>query len=1040
VLLEQVERGNVLLFIGERIVRDANGQVVIDQLATKLASRCGANHPEAYTFAEAAQACEDEKGRYELVQFVRDEIERLGDEPQRIHRLIARLTQCQVWVTTCFDSRLERACAEIGRPLQPITGKIEVAFDDDQKTRLYKLRGSVERVESLILTEEDYERFFEEHASISVVLRAYLASKTVLFIGYDLADPQFRNLYRRVTDLLDNYARRAYAFGETPALRVARWCKRHGIEVVEVGATEFLEALLAQLASRVKAEPDAVPPRLVEPATALPLPERPYKLLAHYEPGDAKIFFGREQEIQTLTSLIHAHRLVLLYGISGTGKTSLLLAGVVPRLGQADPIYTTLYVRGRSEPARMIRDRVRRLLPAADLPQSSSLVDFLMAATVALARPLVIFLDQFEEFFIHTDDPQSRQEFLTELGDLYNAADVPVKIVFTLREEWFAFMSELESDIPEIYRVKLRLLPLSRTQASQAITQPAQQLGIDYAPELVERLLDDLAGIKVDGESTSIMPPQLQLACSALYERARSQRRSWITIEDYVTVGETEGILARYIEEALREFPGEQRELAKTVLMTLVSAQATRTWATLDDIAVRTGAAVETVETVLARLMRQWLVRRLEDDKSYELTHDVLAATIADWIGDEDRQIKQIQEMLRRELADWQQDFTVFPSQSKFQRINSLRDQLRLTDDETALLLRTALLYDEEIAYWLAQIKRPDDQVAILMTMLKGEAQQARRTAAVVLAAFPHESVTQELATVALTDPDPDVREMAAISLGRMGSRSGIERLTNNLLTGKNGEQDRAVRALAIIQDVAPVHSPTIPFPLWRPIYVELAKLRFLRQWPQIRMVTAVGAVAGVVGFALTLTPLLALQWFATFRRSEQVIQDLLFIVFFSALLGLIAGSGLAFGISVGKALVSEHITIGRMLGGALLGGVSFAIALFPLQSVPGGMLLGALAGFGITSPLLVNRRRSAQLIGGMVGAALGLLLFVNFYDPKLLSPAGSIMMLVMAGGVSGLIMAFAIGWAEARWPGEGIKPVQVLRWEEIAPEERDPA
>ena len=140
-LLEQVERGNVLLFIGERVVRDAQGRAVLDQLTAQLAARCGLGEAETHTFSEAAQAYEDDKGRQSLVQFLRDQLEALGDEPQRAHRLIARLTDCNVLVTTCPDRRLERAFEEAERPLDVVIGNLDVAFEDERKARLYKLRG-----------------------------------------------------------------------------------------------------------------------------------------------------------------------------------------------------------------------------------------------------------------------------------------------------------------------------------------------------------------------------------------------------------------------------------------------------------------------------------------------------------------------------------------------------------------------------------------------------------------------------------------------------------------------------------------------------------------------------------------------------------------------------------------------------------------------------------------------------------------------------------------------------------------------------------
>src|SRR5215213_2318144 len=191
-LFEQVERGNVLLFVGERVVRDADGLVAIDQLTAQLAARAGLGSAVGITFPDAAQAYEDTTNRQALVQLVRDYFEALGDEPQPAHRSIARLSSVTLLVTTCLDRRLERAFADTGRPLDVIIGTVDIAFEDERKPRLYRLRGALDQVESLVLTEDDYESFFDNQSSISVVLQGYLARKTILFIGYDLADPHFK--------------------------------------------------------------------------------------------------------------------------------------------------------------------------------------------------------------------------------------------------------------------------------------------------------------------------------------------------------------------------------------------------------------------------------------------------------------------------------------------------------------------------------------------------------------------------------------------------------------------------------------------------------------------------------------------------------------------------------------------------------------------------------------------------------------------------------------------------------------------------------
>jgi hypothetical protein len=709
-LLEQIERGNVLLFIGERIVRDAEGQAAIDRLTAQLAARCGLSDAEIYTFPEAAQAYEDDKGRYALVQFIRDQLEALGDEPQRAHRLIAGLTDCNVLATTCLDRRLERAFEKRERPFDVIIGNLDVAFEDERKAQLYKLRGSVERAESLVLTEDNYETFFEDQASISVVLQGYLARKTILFVGYDLTDPHFQRLYRKVTVPLDDFARRAYAFGEALPQRVCRWCERHGIEVVETDATAFLGALSEQLAARARPAP-AAPPRPVEEPAA-PLPERPYKLLDYYEAKDAAIFFGRRDETQHLTSLIHAHRLVLLYGGSGTGKTSLLLAGAGPRLKSAEPPYQTIYVRALEDPALVIRRMVRRRLSEANLPQDGSLVDLLEAATKALDHTLVIVHDQFEEFFIRLS-PEFRAAFIAELGALYDARDVPVKVVLSLREDWLASVGEIEERIPEVFRTRVRLLPLTRDQARQAIAAPVERLRISYEPTLVEQLLDDLTV----GESAAVMPPQLQLVCSALYDGLGPDERQ-ITLAAYEQLGGARGVLQKYLDDELARLGGDEQALARGALEELVTSQSTKAVKARGELAVALGVDAPELEPVLEKLVRARLLRpveRAEAERAYELAHEYLIGEIV--LSPEAVARKEAEELLRQGVDNWQRFEALLPAET-FALIDAQRDRLRLPVEAQELMLRSALRHGAAVGPWLVRMEDVEQALALAQEAL----------------------------------------------------------------------------------------------------------------------------------------------------------------------------------------------------------------------------------------------------------------------------------------------------------------------------------
>lgn len=1020
-LREQLERRNVLLFAGEGI----NSGILPSsaELASELAERCDYPAEEQKTLPRVAgYYVLTTRDRHGLIDFLRGRLDRPGLAPSPSHRLIAQLRP-RVIVTTTYDHLLEHAAREAAIEYTSVVGNAEVAYGDEQDVLLVWLWGVLDRPDSVVITEDDRRRFLAGRENLSDILRGELAQRTWLFLGFDAEDEWFRDFYDSVTRGLDRHRRRAYIVGATPSAYTRAWWAERA-ELLDYEIELFLSELSNRLRDRER------PARVTseqDEQVAVSLPERPYKLLDHYDSQDTAIFCGRAWETQQLTSLIHAHRLVLLYGASGVGKTSLVMAGAVPRLERADPTYETVLVRVLQDPTHAVRSAIQRRLPEADLPEDSSLVDFCDAATRALDSTLVLVLDQFEEFFIRFS-PKGRAPFIDELGALYNAHDVPVKMLFSLREDWLASMGEIEECcIPEVYRVKMRLLPLSRDQARQAITTPLERLELRYDPALVDRLLDDLVADEAMGsEGVAVMPPQLQLVCNAIYEHARAEGRQNIAMADYEAVGGAQGILARYIETALREHPGEERELAKGVLMALVTSQTTKAGIDLETIAAEIGAEGTVVERVLFRLTRQRLVRRLDVGQIYELAHDVLAETVGAWISEEDRHIKQARELLRRELADWQHDPTVFLSQSKFQRINALHDSLRFTDEEAAFLLRAAILYGEDVPYWLEQVGE-DSQADILVEMLGNEAQQARLGAAKHLAEFPQDRVATILARTALEDPEPAVRDTAAVSLGRMGGQAGIGHLMETAQTGESAQQARAVRALALIQDVAPDRLAEKKGRIRRQVHFKLARIRFSRNWPKIRLVIAAGAVGGALGFGLGLGPLMALHSVALYD-DPALFLDVVFIAPVLALFGLLAGAVMAFGISTCESLLSRKPRLGRALGGAVLGGLGFA-AVFSPQVIADSMelpaalvilgsgLFGVMIGLGITAPVVLSPKRAAALGGGVVGGALGIVVwratgFAPFQVGSVPTPV-----LLVSGGLVGLILAFSITWAEGRWP-----------------------
>lgn len=1010
-LIEQINRNNVIPLVGEGINRGV--LPTLTDLATDLAARCDYPEEEPLTLARVAAYYQLTSGdRHSLIEFLRRRLEHSRMAPSPSYNLLVKL-QPKVIVTTCYDRLLERAVQTAGYAYTPVIANEEVAYSEEQQMMLVWLLGALDRPNSLVVTEDDHRRFMTDRKSLSYILRAELCRRTWLFLGFETQDEWFLNFYDGVVRDLDLHNRRAYIVGTNMnAYARAWWSKRAHILDVEV--EPFLSELVRQTDPvRPQNQTNGVPTE-DNNIVYVPLPDRPYKRLDFYETKDAPIFFGREQEIQTLCSLIHAHRLVLFYGPSGAGKTSLLLAGVLPRLEQTEMEYQPFYLRTLDDPIKAIGQAVQRHFTDVELPASGSLVDFLAAAARSAEGPLIIVLDQFEEFFTRFT-PQRRQTFIDELGSLIDSRDIPVKVVLTLREDWLAAVNEIRHRIPEIFNTDMRLLPLTQDQARLAISGPAERMGVQFEPALIDQLLADLAEDDNPTSEQLIMPPQLQLICTAVYDQARADGRRRITLADYENVGGGIGILDRFIENALQVHKEESRELAKRILMSLVTSHQTKGGRQPASLGAELGVDAETVKPILSRLTEQRLLRRLDENDTYELAHDILAATIAGWISETDRQLKEIREQLERDLADWRHDDQILLSQGKFRRIDQMRERIHFDVEAAAFLLRSAVLYNESVEYWLEK-SEPDIQQQILLEMLTHDTNQARLTAAQWLTRFSHEEVAVALAQTSLADNDGVVRDTAADSLGHLekSSENALLLLANSMDTGQKQDRSRATRALALAGNISPELLNTLTSKSRWKVRRELGQIRMQRDRSKLGRMTAAGVAGGAVGIGLGL----GIPWVLETTATLQTTMDLIFILPLFAVFGAIAGGWLAFGIGTGEALFDQQGSIGRVLTAVIIGGLGLAVIFTPVM-ILGGTLIG-IVGAGMLGVLLVlgivlprSWPWPIRLLTGALSGALGfVILGYTGFDPLHLEilPVGFVLLF---GFLCGGIQAFSILMAE---------------------------
>ena len=203
----------------------------------------------------------------------------------------------------------------------------------------------------------------------------------------------------------------------------------------------------------------------------------PYPGLEAFTAENQHFFFGRRNDTQLLISNLYASALTVVYGSSGVGKTSVVLAGVVPeveREGEAAILVHRTWqdaARARSLGDRMVQavaDKLQQPPIAADAP-----LDVLAERLAARwRRPLFLVFDQFEEYFLHNEPSDEPDSLDGELARLINRRDLAVNVMIVMREDSIAALDRFRHRIPTLLNNLYRLEHLTQHEARSAIEEP----------------------------------------------------------------------------------------------------------------------------------------------------------------------------------------------------------------------------------------------------------------------------------------------------------------------------------------------------------------------------------------------------------------------------------------------------------------------------------------------------------------------------------------------------------------------------------------
>ena len=316
----------------------------------------------------------------------------------------------------------------------------------------------------------------------------------------------------------------------------------------------------------------------------------PFKFLDPYTRRDHKIFFGRDLEVEQLYNAVNKNRLVLLYGESGTGKTSVVKCGLANRFEITD--WVPFFIRRGKDINASFNAVISQSKALSGMEVTSeNYLDALSKISSRYLRPVYLIFDQFEELLILGDEEERNQFIETINGLLDSEKTSSCHLLFILREEYFASLDVFEKAIPGFSDRRLRIERMRPQQVEEVVTGTCNYFNIHLKEggENARQIIKSLKG------KSGISLPYLQVYLDMLWrERYRqSFPEGWtgegypkieFTKEDIDEFGAIEDVLKRFlnaqvpvIEEKVSEkYPELSSNIVSRVLDEFVTEEGTK--------------------------------------------------------------------------------------------------------------------------------------------------------------------------------------------------------------------------------------------------------------------------------------------------------------------------------------------------------------------------------------------------------------------------------------------------------------------------------
>jgi WD40 repeat protein len=395
----------------------------------------------------------------------------------------------------------------------------------------------------------------------------------------------------------------------------------------------------------------------------------PYKGLARYEPDDAGFFFGRERLVAELITQLVGAGLLGVVGPSGSGKSSLVRAGLLPALRDgvlpSSDRWRQVLLRPGEHPMRELGLALRTGNPiAADTAKGHggaategdgeadtavlgrAAGNLLLEAAVAVPHRLLLVVDQFEEVFTTCRDEAERAAFLGTLVEAAQASDDQLTVVVAVRADYYGHCAADPRLARMLAANHVLVGPMDAEELRRAIELPARRAGLRLEAGLADAMVAEVAG----------EPGGLPLLSCALLESWQRRRGRTLSLAAHRQAGGVHGAVARLAERAWQQLEPEEQAVARRVLLRLAGPgegeAVVRRRVPLTEF---TASGDQPVQAVLNRLADQRLLTKSQD--SVEVAHEALLREwprLRGWL-EEDVQGRALHRHLIRAAREWDQ-------------------------------------------------------------------------------------------------------------------------------------------------------------------------------------------------------------------------------------------------------------------------------------------------------------------------------------------------------------------------------------------------